>query len=158
MRIIEGAESFLLEGKNNKAVLLLHGYTGAPSEMRPLGDYLHALGYTVSCVRLPGHGTSIKDLEATTATDWYAAAEAECLELLARFDSVYVAGLSMGGLLAMKLAARLPLFRHLFLCRISVRRRWRSCAFSSTTCLSTRRIIRSCRNIASPMPKCRRSR
>ena len=60
MRIIEGAESFLLEGKNNKAVLLLHGYTGAPSEMRPLGDYLHALGYTVSCVRLPGHGTSIK--------------------------------------------------------------------------------------------------
>lgn len=93
MRIIEGAESFLLEGKNNKAVLLLHGYTGAPSEMRPLGDYLHALGYTVSCVRLPGHGTSIKDLEATTATDWYAAAEAECLELLARFDSVYVAGL-----------------------------------------------------------------
>ena len=36
MRIIEGAESFLLEGKNNKAVLLLHGYTGAPSEMRPL--------------------------------------------------------------------------------------------------------------------------
>lgn len=94
MRIIEGAESFLLEGKNNKAVLLLHGYTGAPSEMRPLGDYLHALGYTVSCVRLPGHGTSIKDLEATTATDWYAAAEAECLELLARFDSVYVAGLS----------------------------------------------------------------
>lgn len=50
MQIIEGAESFLLEGKNNKAVLLLHGYTGAPSEMRPLGDYLHALGYTVSCV------------------------------------------------------------------------------------------------------------
>ena len=115
MRIIEGAESFLLEGKNNKAVLLLHGYTGAPSEMRPLGDYLHALGYTVSCVRLPGHGTSIKDLEATTATDWYAAAEAECLELLARFDSVYVAGLSMGGLLAIKLAAKLPVKKAAFI-------------------------------------------
>lgn len=163
MRIIEGAESFLLEGKNNKAVLLLHGYTGAPSEMRPLGDYLHALGYTVSCVRLPGHGTSIKDLEATTATDWYCAAEAECLELLARFDSVYVAGLSMGGLLAIKLAAKLPVQKVAFisapiLCRISVRRCWRSCAFSSTTCLSIRRIIRSCRNIAFPMPKCRRSR
>lgn len=115
MRIIEGAESFLLEGKNNKAVLLLHGYTGAPSEMRPLGDYLHALGYTVSCVRLPGHGTSIKDLEATTATDWYCAAEAECLELLARFDSVYVAGLSMGGLLAIKLAAKLPVQKAAFI-------------------------------------------
>lgn len=115
MRIIEGAESFLLDGKNNKAVLLLHGYTGAPSEMRPLGDYLHALGYTVSCVRLPGHGTSIKDLEATTATDWYGAAEAACKDLLARFDSVYVAGLSMGGLLAMKLAAKLPVKKAAFI-------------------------------------------
>lgn len=141
----------------------MHGYTGAPSEMRPLGDYLHALGYTVSCVRLPGHGTSIKDLEATTATDWYAAAEAECLELLARFDSVYVAGLSMGGLLAIKLAAKLPVKKAAFISAPIFVQDKRApllafLRFSSTTCLSTRRIIRSCRNIASPMPKCRRSR
>lgn len=115
MQVMKGAETFLLQGTNDKAVLLLHGYTGAPSEMRPLGDYLHALGYTVLCVRLPGHGTSVNDLEATTAADWYGAARHACEELLAGFSSVYVAGLSMGGLLAIKLAARLPVQKAAFI-------------------------------------------
>lgn len=115
MQVMEGAESFLLQGNNDKAVLLLHGYTGAPSEMRPLGDYLHALGYTVLCVRLPGHGTSVSDLETTTAHDWYEAAKCACEDLLAKFSSVYVAGLSMGGLLAIKLAASLPVQKAAFI-------------------------------------------
>ena len=59
MQIMEGAETFLLEGNNGKAVLLLHGYTGTTAEMRPLGNHLHSLGYTVLCPRLPGHGTSV---------------------------------------------------------------------------------------------------
>lgn len=115
MQVMKGAEGFLLQGNNDKAVLLLHGYTGAPSEMRPLGDYLHALGYTVLCVRLPGHGTSVSDLESTTADDWYGAAKQACEELLTRFSSVYVAGLSMGGLLAIKLAAQLPVQKAAFI-------------------------------------------
>lgn len=105
MQIMEGAESFLLEGNKKKAVLLLHGYTGTTAEMRPLGDYLHALGYTVLCVRLPGHGTSVDDLEQTTATQWYEAAAQGCDTLLAQYAEVYVAGLSMGALLAIKIAA-----------------------------------------------------
>ncbi len=115
MQVMQGAETFLLQGKNNKAVLLLHGYTGAPSEMRPLGDYLNALGFTVLCVRLPGHGTSVGDLERTTANDWYDAAANACRDLLGRFDSVYIAGLSMGGLLAIKLAASLPVKKAAFI-------------------------------------------
>lgn len=115
MQVMQGAETFLLDGSNNKAVLLLHGYTGAPSEMRPLGNYLHGLGYTVLCVRLPGHGTSVQDLERTTAADWYAAAQKACAELLAKFSSVYVAGLSMGGLLAIKLAATMPVKKAVFI-------------------------------------------
>lgn len=115
MQVLEGAETFLLEGNNNKAVLLLHGYTGAPGEMRPLGEYLHSLGYTVLCPRLPGHGTDVKDLEQTTAADWYNTAERACVELLAGFSSVYVAGLSMGGLLAIKLAAALPVRKAAFI-------------------------------------------
>ena len=108
MQVKEGAKTFLLEGNNRKAVLLIHGYTGTPSEMLPLGEYLNKLGYTVLCRRLPGHGTSVGDLERTTADDWYAAAKDACEGLLGRYEDVYVAGLSMGGLLAIKLAALLP--------------------------------------------------
>lgn len=105
MQIMKGAESFQLQGSNGKAVLLLHGYTGAPSEMRPLGDYLQAQGYTVLCVRLPGHGTSVDDLEQTTAEQWYDAA-LQGLRLLAQqYGEIYVAGLSMGALLAIRLTA-----------------------------------------------------
>ena len=100
MQVIDGAKTFLLEGSNRKAVLLIHGYTGTPSEMLPLGNYLNQLGYTVLCRRLPGHGTSVGDLERTTAEDWYSAAKDACEGLLGRYEDVYVAGLSMGGVLA----------------------------------------------------------
>ena len=79
MQVIDGAKTFLLEGSNRKAVLLIHGYTGTPSEMLPLGNYLNQLGYTVLCRRLPGHGTSVGDLERTTAEDLYSAAKDACV-------------------------------------------------------------------------------
>ena len=75
MQIMQGAETFLLQGNNGKAVLLLHGYTGTTAEMRPLGEYLHQRGYTVLCPRLPGHGTSVEDLHKTEASQWVAAAK-----------------------------------------------------------------------------------
>ena len=56
---MQGAEGFEFQGDNGKAVLLLHGYTGSASEMRPLGEYLHKHGYTVLCPLLPGHGTTV---------------------------------------------------------------------------------------------------
>ncbi len=108
VQIMPGAETFLLQGDNGKAVLLLHGYTGTAAEMRPLGDYLHAQGYTVLCPRLPGHGTTVEDLERTTASQWVATAQDAGRQLLAAYENVYVAGLSMGGLLAIKVAATLP--------------------------------------------------
>ena len=101
-----GAEAYRLEGNNGYGVLLIHGFTGAPGELRPLADYLHALGYTVLGVRLPGHGTCIEDLEQTTADDWYAEAAKGMEKLIQEFgENVYVAGLSMGGLLTMRTAA-----------------------------------------------------
>lgn len=105
-----GAEAYRLEGSNGKAVLLIHGYTGTPAELRPLGDYLNKLGYTVLGVRLPGHGTCVEDLEQTGAEDWYAEAARGAHELLEAYPGkVYVAGLSMGGLLAMRIAASLSM-------------------------------------------------
>ncbi|MBN2223480.1 MAG: alpha/beta fold hydrolase [Deltaproteobacteria bacterium] len=103
-RVMAGAEPFELAGKD-KAVLLLHGLTGTPSEMRFLGEYLHRAGYHVRAPLLPGHGTDIKDLNKTTWRDWFGRAEIDFLALSAHFPKVFIAGMSMGGLLCLSLMA-----------------------------------------------------
>lgn len=116
MPIMEGAETFLLPGKNGEAVLLLHGYTGTPAEMRPLGDYLHALGYTVLCPRLPGHGTSVEELRETEAGQWVLAAKLSYAMLATKkYRRIHVGGLSMGGILALVLAATEKVGKAVFL-------------------------------------------
>jgi carboxylesterase len=57
---------------------------------------------------LPGHGTRVEDLNQVKWTDWTAAAEEALAELQARCSSVFVAGLSMGGLVTLYLASRHP--------------------------------------------------
>lgn len=97
-------DPFVLEG-GPVGALLIHGFTGAPPEMRFLGDYLNERGLTVSAPLLPGHGTTVEDLNRCRWTDWVAAAEAALEELQGRCDPVFVGGLSMGSLLALYLAA-----------------------------------------------------
>ena len=99
-----GAEPFRHEGDSDVAVLLVHGFTGSPASMRPWGDYLNSHGYTVSCPRLPGHGTKWQDMEQTTWQDWYAEAERDFEELLEEYRLVFVAGMSMGAALSLRLA------------------------------------------------------
>jgi carboxylesterase len=86
--------------------VLLHGFTAAPKEMRPLGDYLAAHNYTVRGVRYAGHGTSPQDLARTTWRDWVASAEAAVAELRGRCAQVWSIGLSLGGLISLHLAER----------------------------------------------------
>jgi len=88
--------------------LLVHGFSGSPPEMRPMGEFLAAKGLTVRGVRLAGHGTSPEDMARTTWRDWVASAEAGLRELEARCEQVFVAGLSMGGLITLDLAAHYP--------------------------------------------------
>jgi carboxylesterase len=95
---------FLLAG-GPVGVLLIHGFTGAPPEMRLLGDSLHAQGMTVSGPLLPGHGTSVDDLNSCRWTDWLEHADNALADLRARCETVFVAGLSMGSLLTLQLAA-----------------------------------------------------
>lgn len=86
-------------------VLLIHGFTGAPTEMRPMGEYLAARGLTVAGVRLPGHGTTPEELAHTTRDEWIAACETELAKLRARCQTLFVGGLSLGALLALWLGA-----------------------------------------------------
>ena len=108
LKIMTGAEPFLLRG-DSRGVLLLHGFTGAPAEMRLLGDHLHKQGYTALAVRLPGHGTDCRDMEPTNWKHWYGAAVDGYHLLSGLCSEIHVVGLSMGGLMALKLAAEYPL-------------------------------------------------
>jgi carboxylesterase len=85
-------------------VLVLHGFTGSPQTVRGWAEHLAAAGLTVRAPLLPGHGADWRVLARTGWTDWYAAAERAFSELRERCEQVYVAGISMGGCLAFRLA------------------------------------------------------
>lgn len=98
-----------LEGEDRKrAVLGLHGYGGYPGELALPATRLHEKGFSVFVPRLPGHGTSQKDFDTTTAQDWLLSAQEACRQLLSSYDEVSIVGHSMGGLLACILASRFP--------------------------------------------------
>ena len=101
---MEGAEPFFLPG-GERGVLLIHGFTGSPAEVRLLGDFLHNEGYTVLAPRLSGHGTTVEDMSNTKWPHWYSSVEDAYHILRAMCNNIAVIGLSMGGLLALKLAA-----------------------------------------------------
>ena len=85
---------------NDKSVLLIHGFTGIPNDMDYLAKQLNQQGYTVSIPRLPGHGTDYNDFRNSSWKQWLRHVYDEYLELESQSSSVYVVGLSMGGLLA----------------------------------------------------------
>ncbi|MGI8722878.1 MAG: alpha/beta hydrolase [Geodermatophilaceae bacterium] len=103
MPVLAGAEPFTSDG-GPVGILLIHGFTGTPQSLRPWGEDLAAHGYSISCPRLPGHGTVLADMNATRWPDWYAAVERALEELRGRCTEVFAAGLSMGGTLAIRLA------------------------------------------------------
>jgi carboxylesterase len=86
--------------------LVLHGFTGSPSSMRPLADEIARAGFAVELPLLPGHATTPADLATKTFADFIDAVEQAYLALAARTTTVVVVGLSMGGALALDLATR----------------------------------------------------
>ncbi|NUS38905.1 MAG: alpha/beta fold hydrolase [Lysobacter sp.] len=98
---------FHFEG-DRRGVLLVHGLTGTPAEMLLVGKRLHREGFTVHGVQLAGHCGDASDLLATGWRDWYASVEDAAVQLRGRVDRLFVAGLSMGALLSLMLAAERP--------------------------------------------------
>jgi len=97
-----------LTGGRRVGVLLSHGFTGSPASMRPWGEHLAAQGYGVQVPRLPGHGTSWRECNTTTWDDWYGEIARAFDQLCLDHDAVVVGGLSMGGALALQVAADHP--------------------------------------------------
>jgi carboxylesterase len=105
--VAPSAEPFSAEG-GDTGVLLLHGFTGSPASVRPWAAHLADEGFTVRAPRLPGHGTRWQEMNSTTWHDWYAEAARALDTLRASCREVFVAGLSMGGCLALRLAEERP--------------------------------------------------
>jgi carboxylesterase len=102
---IPTAEPFFFPGGKTGCVLV-HGFTGTPKEMRLMGDYLNRNEVTVIGIRLAGHATQISDMIRTRWKDWLTSVE-DGINLLSDFcDNIFVAGLSMGGILALMAASR----------------------------------------------------
>jgi esterase/lipase len=110
--VMPGAEPFAFPGGDGPdgrtGVLLVHGFTGTPMSMRPWGEHLATEGFAVRCPLLPGHGTRWQDANASTHEQWTTTVENAFDELAATCDRVFVAGLSMGGTLATRLAEVRP--------------------------------------------------
>ncbi|WP_284643437.1 alpha/beta hydrolase [Paenibacillus silviterrae] len=107
-RIYKTTEPFMLEGSGKRAdthLLMIHGFTGSPSEFRRLGYYLNDLGYTVHGVLLPGHGTTPEEMIRTGWKDWSGHVTKVYDAMKEQGAKQIVAlGHSMGGLLALRLS------------------------------------------------------
>ena len=114
--LIPTAEPFFFPGQPGQpGCLLIHGFTGAPKEMRWMGEYLSQQGYPSLGIRLAGHATRPDDMLRSRYTDWIASVE-DGYHLLCNVlssskggvtDRIYLMGLSMGGVLALLMSTRL---------------------------------------------------
>lgn len=107
MPVMPGAEPFenLIDSAAGRrvGVLLSHGFSGTPASMRPWAQALTDAGHSVSAPRLPGHGTRWQDMNLTRWSDWYGELERALARLCDHCERVVLAGMSMGGTLAIRL-------------------------------------------------------
>ncbi|ONN27162.1 esterase [Thermosipho affectus] len=105
IKTVKISQPIFLKGNNEKGILLIHGFTGSPHDMTYLAKSLNEEGYTVMVPRLPGHGTSSLDFLESNWRDWLRRSLDSYFDLAGLCKDVYVAGLSMGGVLTLVLAS-----------------------------------------------------
>lgn len=99
--------SFTIAGSRT-GFLLVHGLTGTPLELRMTAKGIASGGFTVHCCQLAGHCGTEEELLQSKWEEWYASVEAALEKLESSCDTVIVGGLSVGALLALRLAAFHP--------------------------------------------------
>lgn len=126
--IIDSSEGFLLPQKHAQltkgVVILFHGITATPSEMRVLAEFLHARNYSLIVPRLSGHGKDVSQLKQTHYSLWLSDVERALLEAYKLLETsssknLYVIGLSLGSLLALYLATHFSVQQLKGVCAIS---------------------------------------
>jgi carboxylesterase len=106
--VIAGAEDIDLPGDRGTAVLLIHGGGDTPQALYGLARHLRDRGFSVRAPLLSSHGRDITALRKASASEWAEQVRREYDALRATHDHVAVVGLSMGGALAISLAAERP--------------------------------------------------
>ncbi len=87
-----------------RGAILIHGLTGTPANVAPLSEYLSRNGIKVVTPLLAGHGTNISELSGKRWEEWYQSVASAYDEMLGSVDKICCAGISLGGLLTLKLA------------------------------------------------------
>jgi carboxylesterase len=108
MKQVERVDPFSFRGASSVGILLIHGFTGSPFNVRYLGGKLAEAGYNVEGPCLAGHGSTWRDLQGATRRDWIHDAEEALARLRERSSVVFAGGLSMGGALCLHLAQHHP--------------------------------------------------
>ena len=99
---------FILRHENNSkgAVLLFHGLTGSPFELKKYGQFLYNNGYDVFAQCLPGHGDKFEEIYTVRYEDWLEFAYSKFRELKSQYDNVFVSGICLGAVLAIATAIK----------------------------------------------------
>jgi carboxylesterase len=103
--VTKGAQTIDLQEEGSPGVLLLHGFGDTPQTLSRLAKRLHKAGYGVLVPLLPGHGRTLRDFKRSRAEEWIDAARSALIEMREKSPAVNVVGLSMGGALAVLVAA-----------------------------------------------------
>ena len=115
---VETARPFYAGGnvaRGSTGILFIHGFTATPASFRGFAESLAAGGYTVSVPLLPGHAGQAADLNRIRWQQWLETVLVAYDKLRRECEEVFVAGLSLGGALALQLAAQRDDIRKLFL-------------------------------------------
>ena len=94
----------LHESPAKQAVLLFHGLTGSPFEMKKYGTFLYSKGYDVFCYSFPGHGERIAEIQTVTWKDWCEFAQEKYDRLRPKYDKFFLSGLCLGAAMSVYLA------------------------------------------------------
>lgn len=95
-------QPFTWQGDKDICAVLVHGFPGTPSEMRPIADILHAQGWSVQGILLPGFGIEINSITEKTYTDWLSAVLNSVNKQTQAYSRVVLVGLSMGGAISIQ--------------------------------------------------------